>query len=496
MIIFEKVNDVYNKVYCEPAIAQELADRFTFDVPGARFSPQFRNRVWDGKIRLFSTATRLMYRGLIDQALEFAKERNYDVSFEDSKNFCDDPWSLKESEEFVSKLKTLTLTPKDYQLNAFTFAVRKKRALLVSPTASGKSLIIYLLCRYVKVSTDDDRKILIVVPTTSLVHQMSSDFESYGLKEGMVHKIFSGQEKITDSPIVITTWQSIYQLPKKWFEQFNCVVGDEAHLFKAKSLTSIMTKLINCPYKFGLTGTLDGSQTNKLVLEGLFGPVMKVVTTAELIENKDVSDLKINAIVLNYDEETRKLMKGADYQDEASFLAKNVERNQFIRNLSLSLKGNTLILFKTIEQGEALFSDIKNNCKHDKVFYVDGLVKGEEREDIRHAVEDEKTAIIVASYGTFSTGINIKNLHNIIFASPSKSRIRTLQSIGRGLRKGEFKTFATLYDLADDLSWKSKKNYTLLHFAERMNYYNEEKFKYKIYTINIGKHIDISNQIN
>jgi len=493
MITIEKLNDVYNRVYCEPSIAQELADRFTFDVPGARFSPQFKRRMWDGKIRLFSSATRLMYRGLIEQTIEFAKERGYEIKYDTPEDFSDWPWSLKESDEFAKKLKTLTLTPKDYQLNAFTFAVRKQRALLVSPTASGKSLIIYLLCRFVKLQTSDNRKVLIVVPTTSLVHQMCSDFESYGLKEGLVHKIFSGQEKITDAPFVVTTWQSIYQLPRKWFEQFNCVIGDEAHLFKAKSLTSIMTKLVDCPFKFGLTGTLDGSQTNKLVLEGLFGPVMKVISTAELIENKDVSDLKINAIVLNYDEASRKLMKDADYQSEAAFLAKNIDRNQFIRNLSLSLKGNTLILFKTIEQGETLFSDIKATCEHDKVFYVDGLVKGEEREDIRHAVEDEKTAIIVASYGTFSTGINIKNLHNIIFASPSKSRIRTLQSIGRGLRKGEFKTFATLYDLADDLSWKSKKNYTLLHFAERMNYYNEEKFKYKIHTINIGKHIDINN---
>lgn len=490
MITVEKINDVFNKVYCEPSIAQELADRFTFEVPGARFSPQFRNRVWDGKIRLFSTSTRLMYRGLIDQVNEFAKEKEYEIKFTNPPDFNDVPWSLKETETFVSKLKSLTLVPKDYQLNAFTFAIRKRRALLVSPTASGKSLIIYLLCKFFK---SENKKILIVVPTTSLVHQMSSDFESYGLEEGNVHKIFSGQEKDTDAPFVVTTWQSIYQLPKKWFEQFHCVIGDEAHLFKAKSLTSIMTKLVSCPYRFGLTGTLDGSQTNKLVLEGLFGPVKKVISTAELIENQDVSDLKINAVVLNYDEPTRKQMKDADYQTEAAFLAKNNERNQFIRNLSLSLKGNTLILFKTIEQGETLFSDIKTHSSHDKVFYVDGLVKGEEREDIRHAVEDEKTAIIVASYGTFSTGINIKNLHNIIFASPSKSRIRTLQSIGRGLRKGEFKTFATLYDLADDLSWKSRKNYTLLHFAERMNYYNEEKFKYKIYTINIGNHFDINN---
>ena len=175
MITIEKLNDVYNRVYCEPSIAQELADRFTFDVPGARFSPQFKRRMWDGKIRLFSSATRLMYRGLIEQTIEFAKERGYEIKYDTPEDFSDWPWSLKESDEFAKKLKTLTLTPKDYQLNAFTFAVRKQRALLVSPTASGKSLIIYLLCRFVKLQASDNRKVLIVVPTTSLVHQMCSD---------------------------------------------------------------------------------------------------------------------------------------------------------------------------------------------------------------------------------------------------------------------------------------------------------------------------------
>lgn len=482
MIAIEKVNDVYNKVYCEPAIAQELADYFTFDVPGAKFSPQFKNRYWDGKIRLYSTATKLLYRGLLEHVKLFAKEREYEIVLENPNDFTEETFTDIQAKEYIAKLKSLTKQPRDYQMQAFTHAVRKSRALLLSPTASGKSLIIYLLSRYYRF---EDKKALIIVPTTSLVHQMASDFESYGCPEGATHKIFSGQEKMTQAPFVITTWQSIYKLPRTWFEQFYCIIGDEAHLFKAKSLTSIMTKLIDCPYRFGFTGTLDGSQTNKLVLEGLFGPVKKVITTAELIQNEHLSNLNIRAIILNYEDELRKAYKSATYFDEVDFLAKNDDRNKFIRDLSLSLKGNTLILFKTIDQGTTLFNMIKDMSAHDKVFYVDGSVDGLVREDIRKAVENEKNSIIVASYGTFSTGINIQNLHNIIFASPSKSRIRTLQSIGRGLRKGEFKTEAVLYDIADDLSWKSRKNHTLNHFAERMKIYNEEKFNYKIYSVRL-----------
>ena len=469
------------KIHCENDLAYELSDYFTFNVPGARFSPAFRNRVWDGKIRLFSKATHYLYLGLLPYVQRFAKERGYELTL-DLSEFSDINFNLKEAEEFISSLN-LTLKPRDYQLDAFVHAIKKKRALLLSPTASGKSLIIYLVSKYYE---SDPEKILIIVPTTSLVHQMSSDFVSYGCNENQIHKIFSGQDKVTDCNYVITTWQSIYKMPKPWFTQFHCVIGDEAHLFKAKSLTSIMTKLIECPYKYGFTGTLDGTQTHKLVLEGLFGKVEKITTTAELIEQKHLSNFKIKAIALNYNDEIKKQLKGIDYQSEVDYINSYEPRNKFISNLISTLEGNTLLLFKIIDHGKKLFDLIKKTIDNRKVYYVDGSVDGMLREDIREDIEKQKDGIIVASLGTFSTGVNIRNLHNIVFASPSKSRIKTLQSIGRGLRLGKNKTVATLYDLVDDISWKSKKNYTLLHFIERVKMYDDEKFDYKIYNVNLG----------
>ena len=469
------------KIHCENDLAYELSDYFTFNVPGARFSPAFRNRVWDGKIRLFSKATHYLYLGLLPYVQRFAKERGYELTL-DLSEFSDINFNLKEAEEFISSLN-LTLKPRDYQLDAFVHAIKKKRALLLSPTASGKSLIIYLVSKYYE---SDPEKILIIVPTTSLVHQMSSDFVSYGCNENQIHKIFSGQDKVTDCNYVITTWQSIYKMPKPWFTQFHCVIGDEAHLFKAKSLTSIMTKLIECPYKYGFTGTLDGTQTHKLVLEGLFGKVEKITTTAELIEQKHLSNFKIKAIALNYNDEIKKQLKGIDYQSEVDYINTYEPRNKFISNLISTLEGNTLLLFKIIEHGKKLFDLINKTIDNRKVYYVDGSVDGMLREDIREDIEKQKDGIIVASLGTFSTGVNIRNLHNIVFASPSKSRIKTLQSIGRGLRLGKNKTVATLYDLVDDISWKSKKNYTLLHFIERVKMYDDEKFDYKIYNVNLG----------
>lgn len=474
-----RYDEVYIKVRCEPGVAQELSDYFTFFVPGYKFMPAYKNKFWDGKIRLFNPLTCLIYTGLMPYVEKFCKERNYLVDYID--DFSCEEFSLKEAKDFVAKIKP-TMQPRDYQLDAFVYAVRNRRALLLSPTASGKSFIIYLLTRYYNART------LIIVPTTSLVSQLASDFADYGFEsDRYVHRIFSGQDKQTDKPIVISTWQSIYKLDKKYFEQFDVVIGDEAHLFKASSLTSIISKLHRCRYKFGFTGTLDGTQTHRLVLEGLFGAVKKVISTSELIEQKYLADFSIKAIVLKYPDEIKKMLKDASYQDEIDYIVRNDARNRFIKNLALSLdNGNTLLLFQYVEKhGKILYDMIKNDAGDRKIFFVSGEVDGEEREQIRKIVETEQNAIIVASYGTFSTGVNIRNLHNVIFSSPSKSRIRNLQSIGRGLRKSETKTSSTLYDIADDLSWKSKKNHTLLHFIERINIYNEEKFEYKIYTVGL-----------
>ena len=470
-------NEVHNKIDCDTGTMMEISDYFTFEVPGAKFSPAYRNRVWDGKIRLANPLTRLLYCGLLPQLYQFCQSRGYELELDG--DFGDTEFSLLEAESFIKKLEPKH-QPRDYQIEAFVHGVRKRRALLLSPTGSGKSLIIYLLACYYRTKT------LIIVPTTSLVHQMASDFEDYGLPKGMVHKIMSGEQKDTDKPFVVSTWQSIYKLPKKWFQQFNVVIGDEAHLFKAKSLTSILSAMDNCKYRFGFTGTLDGTQTHKLVLEGLFGAVRKVTTTADLMEQRHLAELSIKALVLKYPEEIRKTMCKAEYQAEMDFLVRSDARNKFIKNLALSLKGNTLLLFQYVEKhGKVLHDMIAQEAIERRVFFISGDVDGEKREEIRRIIETEKDAIIVASYGTSSTGINIKNLSNVIFASPSKSRVRNLQSIDRGLRTTETKTSATLYDIADDLSWKSSKNHTLLHFVERIKIYNSEKFRYKLYNINM-----------
>jgi len=325
-------------------------------------------------------------------------------------------------------------------------------------------------------------KTLILVPTTSLVEQMYKDFDDYGWSSGTYcQKIYQGHDKKVTKDVVISTWQSIHRMPRQYFRAFGCVIGDEAHLFKAKSLTGILTKMDTCKYRYGLTGTLDGTQTHRLVLEGLFGKAKYVITTKELIDNKTLADLEIKCIVLNYPKEDRQIVKEFDYAEELQFIITKAKRNDFLCNLMDNCVGNTLCLFQFVEKhGEVLYKQMKDKYKDRKVFFVYGGVDTNTREEIREIVENEKDSIIIASYGTFSTGINIRNIHNIVFASPSKSKIRVLQSLGRGLRQSGYDKKLRLFDISDDLSTSDRINFTLRHFKERLNIYKEQKFKFKI----------------
>ena len=481
-IILHKLDEVFIRFECEKSLAQELSDHFTFFVPGYQFTPQYKSRIWDGKIRLANLKSFTIYAGLLPYIQKFCEDRNYKVEI-DSNITLTENLSLKEADDFIKSLN-VPFERHDYQLLSFLNLIRNRKGLLLSPTSSGKSFILYLIIRYIQQTC---KKGLLIVPRTSLVEQMFSDFKSYGWdSEENCHRQYAGHDKFTDKFLTITTWQSIYQLPKEYFEQFDFVLGDEAHDFKAKSLTTIMTSLINTKYRIGCTGTLDGTQTHKLVLEGLFGPVMKFTTTKELMEKNQVAELLIKCLILKYPEETAKLIKKMDYQSELEYIVMNNARNNFIKNLVLSLKGNSLVLFQLVEKhGKILYPLIKEAAGNRHVFFVYGGTDVEQREQIRSITEKESDAIIVASYGTFSTGINIRNLHNVIFSSPSKSRIRNLQSIGRGLRLGDNKTQATLFDIADDFRIGKFTNFTLQHFTERVKIYEEEKFNYKFYNIEL-----------
>ena len=477
-LIITKKNEVHLTVDAQPHVQQELSDYFTFDVPGAKYMPQYRNRHWDGKIRLFSTATGELYVGLLDKVIAWARKSEYSVKFLDNETYGtpheeNDEISLEGVKDYMSAISSYR--PRDYQIQGVYDALKFNRKLIISPTGSGKSLMIYAVARY---HVGRKRRILLVVPTTSLVEQMYKDFIDYGWDvEKYCHKVYAGRKKTTQQRVTISTWQSIYNMDKTFFSQFDVIIGDEAHQFKSKSLIGIMSKLKDTKYRYGFTGTLSGSQTHKWVLEGLFGPSYKVTQTSDLQSKGQLAKLDIRIIILQHPP-----IPFDEYREEINYIIEHDKRNAFIKNLALSLDGNTLVLYSRVEaHGEPLYNLIKDGAADERqIFYVHGGVDCEERVEVRSIVDREKNAIIVASYGTFSTVINIKNLHNVIFASPSKSRIRNLQSIGRVLRKGKYKNKAMLYDIADNITVKNKRNYTLNHLVERVKIYNEENFNYEI----------------
>ena len=475
------------EISCERHIAYELNEYFSFKVPNAQFHPKFKAKMWDGKIRLFNINTGKMYLGLYRYLKEWAQKHSYKFETDiieatgenvDYKSCCD----------YINNLNPIVkgekIIPRGYQIESFYHCIKNERALLLSPTSSGKSLVIYSLIRWHQEFLDND-KILILVPTTNLVTQMFGDFAEYSTldKDWNVydecHKIYAGREKDSNQQIYISTWQSLYRLGTPYFKQFGLVVGDEAHLCNAQSLKGIIEKMTKCRYRFGTTGTITDSKTNKLVLEGLFGKTYQAVTSKQLMDDKHISDLRIDCLKLKYSDAERQGVTKFTYKEEIDFVVQHKKRNEFIRDLALLRKGNVLILFNYVEKhGKVLYEMIKKkNKKSRNIFFIAGETDVETREEIRNLAEVEDS-IIVASSGVLSTGVNIKNLQSLIFAHPYKGKIRNLQSIGRVLRLDNKENKSILFDIVDDLSWKKHQNYGIKHWKERVNTYLAEQFDY------------------
>ncbi len=476
------INPVHMKIDAEPGIIMELADAFQWKAPNYQFHPKYRARVWDGNITLVNRYTGIMLSGLAKRVKKFCDSRNYGFSFDP--DFSYDDVSDKDIEDFI---ETLDIPEKfqsrDYQIESIAKCVSSKRRTLISPTSSGKSYMIYVITQWFK-----SKKALIIVPRTSLVEQMASDFVSYGFK-GKIHKSTDGLSKSSDidADIVITTWHSIdngkYKVPNNWYPQFDLVFGDEAHTCKATILKSILEKLVNCHYRFGTTGTLDGDPLNEATIEGLFGPAFRAISTAEMIEQEYAPKLKIKVIILKHSEENRMLAKNMTYADEIKFLTKLRTRNNFVKNLAKNLSGNKLIFFKLVEQGKLLY-ELMDDGKH-PIYLIDGSVDVNKREQIRHLMEKEDNVDLLASLGTTSTGVSINKIKYMIAQAPSKSRTTVLQALGRLLRLHPEIQEVYLFDIGDDLSYKKKENFTLRHLRERLKIYASENFDVEISTVEI-----------
>lgn len=502
-----KVDEASITVDCaEESTAADLNTYFTFHTQiWQRRGPKKIKRPFDCPHRLYNLKTHRLPAGLLRYVLAFSQERNLTVEVEEGLNVLAN-FSVEEASRFIKELNPHAggkpIEAHEHQILGLAKTVRYKRILLQSPTASGKSLLIYSIIKYLLQKQGGGcKRGLVIVPTVSLVSQMAGDFMDYsnGKMGGKVQMIHEGLSSVVTCPVTVSTWQSIYDMPKTWYEQFDFVIGDEAHGFKASSLNHIMSSLKNARYRIGTTGTLDDMKLHKLVIEGHFGPHSKLVSTKQLQDKGLIADLVIKCLIFQYTDveisnlwtSIRRLKSAGDhmgaYRAEMDFLIGSTKRNKFIKNLASSLKGNKLILFQNLDHGQHL-TDLLAGVE--QVYLVNGATEAATREEVRKLAERMTDVVIVASYGVYSTGVNIKNLNHVIFASPSKSKIRVLQSIGRGLRLKEGKTFVTLYDIADDLRKVDTVNGDLVNsamkaYVERLKFYKEEDWKLSSYLIRL-----------
>ena len=492
-VILEHVNAAHHRMVCEEDAFLDAFGEFTYMVPGYQHMPKYKKGLWDGKIRVLRKQGRLVPSGIVPLVVSFLESTGRSVRVDDkwaadSDNVCYDPIEFAKACGVPEEK-----TPRDYQEYIIRELSTRRRGLVLSPTGSGKSLMIYLIGRWYR-----ELQKLLVVPTKSLVNQMVKDFRDYGYTDPitMIHGETSKDWKSTlDSEFVVSTWQSIYKMPTDWFQTFGVLLGDEAHGFKAKSLVELSDKSIAAFHRYGFTGTLDNKVCNQMVLEGSFGPVIQAARTADLQARGQLAPVEIRVLILKHPkEEVRVAHLDGSLQAEQKHIAQHPRRRDLVINLLESLKGNILVLFTLVDDhGVPLYNMALERGIDAHIIHGKSGVN--EREVVRKRMKGAGNVKLLASYGTFSQGIDAPGIDNIVFASAYRSEIRVLQSIGRGLRIGGQQGVTCIYDIADDLriltseenkerrqegKEEEKPNLSYRHVWARTGYYQREGFPYRV----------------
>ena len=493
-IVVEKVDEVFVRINCSLEQGYEIKNYFSCYTNGYKWHPKFKARLWDGKVSFFNMKNQTLPIGLLKKFDKFAEEYEYPITYtfnREPDSVCQDDLDLFYKEIFVDS----KFYPRDYQNKAILNSINHGRGVLEMATGSGKSLIIYCLIRFMLASTEG--KIILVVPSVMLTQRMFSDFVSYGWKNAFteVSILYSDKDRYDPSKrILITTWQSVYKKDQEYFDKFESVIIDESHSAKAESLKSILSKCTKASFRIGTTGTLPTESVDKYSIFGFLGPVISTVKSIDLMELGILAKIKIINVFLKYSEKEINKSKKMTYAEEERFIHTHPNRNAIFSFIlkNIDKDENTLILCSKIEHLKSIVAYLEFKFKDRKIVQIHGSVDYDKREDIRQSLDNEKGTILVGSYGTMKQGVNIKKLHNVIFASSYKSKITVLQSIGRGLRTHEEKSELKLWDIIDDMRYEKRTgtigtNYIFDHFMERLSYYKDQSFTF------INKHITMDN---
>lgn len=478
MLIVKKKGNLYitfQTDYQDAGFIDTIKGHFTDYVENYQFTGRFKSGWWDGRISMYNGITRTLPYGLLLDLVRFRKEEYPHIEMKVEKDVLEmfqNPFPYEINWD-------LKFFPRDYQRESIEIALKHSKGIIRSATASGKSLIIAYIVKTL-LESNATRHNLIIVPTISLVEQFKSDLIEYGMNKSIIGQVYEAKKEF-GMPIVISTWQSL-SIHSGVLKNYDCVICDEVHQAKAYEIKKIMEKCVNAGYRFGFTGTLPSSKMDMWNIKAFIGPVWKEYTASELAEKGYISKCNIVAIDVKYQEE---------YEGEYNELKDKIFNNQFrmklLRHLVASVDKNILLLVGKVEKEGQLLKDYLQQAgfKDREIVFIWGETNAAEREKWRKECEKRKNIILIATYGVFQMGVNIPSLKYIILASPFKSKIRVLQSIGRALRTHSDKVNgAVVVDVVDDCKYLQD------HGIKRSRYYSSEGFNVADAVIEEGDDIE------
>jgi superfamily II DNA or RNA helicase len=515
----------------------QLSLWLTRHVKGYRYMPAFKMGVWNGQQTYFKNGR--INIGLWKEAMKGCKEieasfilenkeefpLNREVTLEKVQDFCDEYFKFHKVR--TKSGEWIKFMPYDHQIESAYKILKNRYCMAEVATSGGKSLIISIVMFYTLKHIDPNAKFLIIVPSITLVTQFYDNIMEYNwgintlveMRDKKVESILNPESKYTpcdirveevmserprkfsgaqDPNVYIGTYQSLEKWPKQFFQQFHTVVTDEAHGAKAKTITTILNKTFGYAYsRFGVSGTFPEEDTCEiLTIQSVLGPKITEVSANELKEKGIITPMEIRAVIMNhndreFDERIQIIKKGGNGKDafelEKAYIHVSDKRLDFIKKIVDKCDSNTLLLFHTIEYGQKIFDKLQKEIDNRDFFYIDGEVSGKKREEIKKQMESTEgnAKVLVASYGTLSTGVSINAIFNVIFADSFKSEQIIIQSIGRALRLHSEKKKANIFDLVDVFDANNMSNILFRHFKEREKFYTKRQYPYKIIKINL-----------
>lgn len=471
---------------------EQLNISLTKRIESWRFNPLVKKGVWDGYVSYIKD-DKWIPAGLWQEVVEICKEYRYELKLNGVTAIFDPNISAEGFQAWVDEFfEKSDLKPRDYQVDAAYNILKFRKCLAELATSAGKTLISFLTVAYM-LDQEKAKKILFIVPNVSLVVQATEDFADYNYRNQVnikIQQIYSGQKIREGRNVVIGTYQSLVKKHESYFDEFDAVIIDETHKAKSTSIKTILSKCRNAEYRYGLSGTIPKRGTlDRLTLMAFTGPVITEVSANFLQKEGHIAQCQVKIIEMDYASDTTKaaFMELATNKNEATdvfkfeqdYVINSPGRLNFITKVINKIPNNSLVLFHRIEHGKRIYENLRQ--RGDKViYYVDGGTDKDIREEYKKKMEAGEDVVIVASYGTFSTGISIKKIHNIFFTESFKSEVIIRQSIGRGLRQHESKDSVTIIDFVDDLSSDGWDNYLMRHSRARRRIYKEQKFKYEV----------------